>query len=85
MIKSTLNGTYKLAKRTVIAVVGGTILLLGVLMLVTPGPGLAAIAVGLGILAIEFAWARAWLKSVRRKLSAATTTVRDNDIESHRS
>lgn len=84
MIKSTLNGTYKLAKRTVIAVVGGTVLLFGVIMLVTPGPGLLAIAFGLAILAIEFAWARAWLNRVRQKISTASNTVRGNGIESHR-
>jgi uncharacterized protein (TIGR02611 family) len=40
-------------------VVGGFLLLaLGVVMLVTPGPGWLAIAGGIGALATEFVWAR---------------------------
>jgi uncharacterized protein (TIGR02611 family) len=40
-------------------VVGGFLLLaLGIIMLVTPGPGWLAIAGGIGLLATEFVWAR---------------------------
>ena len=65
--KHPLYFTYKMAKRIVIGIVGGTILLLGVVMMVTPGPGIPAILVGLGVLGIEFAWARIWLKKVKSK------------------
>ena len=53
-------------------------------MIVLPGPATVVIPLGIGILAIEFAWARAWLSRVRRKISTAANTVRDNGIESHR-
>jgi hypothetical protein len=36
-------------------------------MIITPGPGIPAILVGLGILGIEFAWARIWLKKAKAK------------------
>jgi uncharacterized protein (TIGR02611 family) len=65
--KHPLAGTYKVAKRVAIGIVGGTVLLLGVVMMVTPGPGIAGILAGLGILAIEFAWARSWLKKMKAK------------------
>ena len=65
--KHPLFGTYKVAKRVAIGIVGGTVLLLGIIMMVTPGPGLAGILAGLGILAIEFAWARIWLKKIKTK------------------
>jgi tellurite resistance protein TerC len=65
--KHPLFGTYKVAKRIVIGVVGGTVLALGVVMMVTPGPGLAGIIAGLGILAIEFTWARIWLKKIKSR------------------
>ena len=65
--KHPLFGTYKLAKRVAIGIVGGTVLVLGVVMMVTPGPGIAGIIAGLGILAIEFAWARIWLKKIKTK------------------
>ncbi len=45
-------------RKFVVAVIGGTILLLGVLLLVLPGPASLVIPVGLLILATEFAWAR---------------------------
>ena len=61
--------TYHLknAKRAVVFVVGFGVLLLGVVMLVAPGPGVLVIALGLGILATEFAWARGLLKKLREK------------------
>jgi tellurite resistance protein TerC len=62
--------SYKLARRIVIAVIGGTILLGGIIMLVTPGPGVAIILLGLAILAAEFTWAKLWLDKVRHSVSA---------------
>jgi len=45
---------------------GLTLVLLGIFLLVLPGPGILTIAGGLAILAIDFAWARNlldWMKS----------------------
>ena len=51
-------------KKLFIALIGGTVLLVGVVLLVLPGPGLPIIAAGLAILATEFIWARrAWRKA----------------------
>ena len=61
-----LNETLKQAKRAIVAIVGFTLLTLGVVMLVTPGPGWAVILLGLSILAIEFVWARRLLKRLKR-------------------
>ncbi len=71
--KHPLFGTYKVAKRIAIGVVGGTVLVLGIVMMVTPGPGIAGILAGLGILAIEFAWARIWLKKIKTKAQSMAT------------
>lgn len=57
--------TYRWARRIAVAVVGGTILLLGIALLVLPGPALLVIPVGLAVLGVEFAWARRWLHKVR--------------------
>ena len=67
--------TYKVAKRIVIGIVGGTILLLGVVMIVTPGPGIPAILVGLGILGVEFTWARIWLKKAKAKAQEVARSI----------
>jgi tellurite resistance protein TerC len=52
-------------RRFVVAVVGGTILLGGAALLVLPGPAFVVIPIGLAILAIEFEWARRWLRRAR--------------------
>lgn len=53
------------AKRLVKIVVGFTMLLLGVVMLVTPGPGVPVIIFGLALLAAEFVWARRLLNRLK--------------------
>ena len=77
--KHPLFGTYKVAKRIAIGVVGGTVLALGIVMMVTPGPGIAGILAGLGILAIEFAWARSWLKKIKVKAQNMATQFQARD------
>ena len=57
---------YRQTRRVVIAVVGFTVVLLGLAMLVLPGPGMVVIPVGLAILAIEFAWAARWLSRMKQ-------------------
>lgn len=69
MIRRLGDVSYKLARRIVVAVIGGTILLGGIIMLVTPGPGVAIILLGLAILAIEFTWAKLWLDKVRHSVT----------------
>jgi tellurite resistance protein TerC len=53
--------------RLIILVVGGTVLLLGLVMVVTPGPAFVVVPIGLAILAVEFAWARRLLHRVRER------------------
>jgi tellurite resistance protein TerC len=48
-----------------IAVIGGTVLLLGIALIVLPGPAFLVIPAGLAILATEFAWAKHWLTKVK--------------------
>ena len=52
-------------KRIVVTVVGGTVLALGIALIVLPGPAFIVMPAGLAILAIEFAWARRWLRFAR--------------------
>ena len=54
--------------RIVVTVVGGTVLALGITLIVLPGPAFIVIPAGLAILAMEFAWAKRWLRSVRALL-----------------
>lgn len=58
--------TYRQARRIVILLVGSTVLLIGALMIVLPGPAILVIPIGLSILALEFAWAGRWLSRIGR-------------------
>ncbi len=58
--------TIQHAKRLIKIVFGFTLLLVGVVMWFTPGPGWAAIAGGLALLAAEFVWARRLLNRIKR-------------------
>ena len=49
-----------------VAVGGFAALAAGVLLLVLPGPGIPLVAVGLGLLALEFRWAESALRRTRR-------------------
>ncbi len=58
---------YKWIRRVAVAVAGGVVLLIGIAMIVLPGPAFVMIPAGLAILGLEFAWARVWLKKAREK------------------
>ena len=70
--------TYVWARRIAISIVGGTVLLIGIAMLVLPGPGLVVIPLGLAILGLEFAWARAWLRKVKARTAVVVNAIRRN-------
>jgi uncharacterized protein (TIGR02611 family) len=57
------------------AAAGFVVLLLGIVMLFTPGPGWAVIVLGLGMLALEFAWAERLLERVIDRLERAAEQV----------
>jgi uncharacterized protein (TIGR02611 family) len=59
--------TLQQTKRFLKILFGFTLLALGVIMLVTPGPGWLTIALGLGPLAAEFVWARRLLDHVKEQ------------------
>jgi len=59
--------TYKSFRRIIITLIGVSVLIVGIIMIVTPGPAIIVIPVGLAILATEFVWARALLKKVKNK------------------
>jgi uncharacterized protein (TIGR02611 family) len=58
----------RLLRRIGIAVGGGAVLLVGIVMIVLPGPAILVIPSGLAILALEFAWARHLLQKMKSYL-----------------
>lgn len=61
--------------RAAFAVAGFVVLAAGVVMLVTPGPGIPVIILGLGMLALEFAWAERWLERLVTRAEQAVDQV----------
>ncbi len=76
--------TYEVVRRIAILAVASTILVIGIVMIVTPGPAIVVIPVGLAILAMEFAWARMLLRKLREGISAQNARRRSRRAEHHR-
>lgn len=55
------------ARKVVIFVIGATVVLIGVVMIVAPGPAVVVIPAGLAILGTEFVWAKLLLKKMKAK------------------
>ncbi len=73
--------TVRQAKRFFKILFGFTLLLLGVVMLVTPGPGWLTMGLGLALLAAEFVWARRLLE----RLKEQGIKVRDTLLQAYTS
>ena len=59
--------TVKQVRRVFLILAGFTLLLLGIVMIFTPGPGTPVILLGLGLLAAEFVWARRLMDRLKRE------------------
>ena len=66
--------TVEQVRRIFRIVAGFTLLLVGVVMLVTPGPGWLVILLG-GLLAAEFVWARRLMDRIKREGSRLRDAV----------
>ncbi len=60
--------TLKKIKRITVAIIGTSILMIGIMLIFLPGPAFVIIPVGLAILATEFMWARKILNKVKEKI-----------------
>lgn len=79
LILRLARGSYRIARRIVIATVGATVILLGAVMFFTPGPAVVVIPIGLAILALEFVWARRLLRLFRVRARQAARAYRRGD------
>jgi len=63
--KVAASSLLRQARRLAVLVIGSTVLLIGVALLVLPGPAFVVIPLGLAILATEYRWARNLLRRLR--------------------
>jgi uncharacterized protein (TIGR02611 family) len=60
-----MKKAFKVAKQALVVIVGGVVLLVGLAMIVLPGPAVVVIPLGLAILSTEIPIARRWYRRAR--------------------
>ena len=78
-MKRIILHTVRQVRRLVVAVVGLTVLLIGIVMIVTPGPAVVVIPIALGILATEFVWAKNLLQKVKDRIPGRENSKISNE------
>lgn len=73
------NPALSLTTKVVITTVGSLVILAGLVMMVTPGPGIVGIIVGLAILSTEYEWAGRWLAKAKEKAHDARVRAEQMD------
>jgi uncharacterized protein (TIGR02611 family) len=71
----TLRFIARNGKRIAVTVAGVVLLLLGLAMMVLPGPGLLFIIFGFAVLSTEYVWAQRMLNLTKEKAEQAKNTV----------
>jgi len=59
------GAAFNAALKLVRTILGFSVLLVGIVMVVLPGPAVVVIPIGLAILATEYAWARRYLNKFK--------------------
>lgn len=62
--------SLKQVKRIIVGVIGASILIVGIAMIVLPGPAFIVIPLGLSILATEFLWAKRMIEKFKDKIES---------------
>ena len=60
-----LDQLHPVIRRSLVALVGSTIVLIGLLLVFLPGPGALVILLGLAVLGSEFVWAKRLIRRAR--------------------
>jgi tellurite resistance protein TerC len=75
---SVATSPLRLARKVAVAVIGSTVLAIGIALIVLPGPAFVVIPFGLAILATEFLWAGRLLRRVKQGATRVFQRGRDN-------
>ena len=67
MVNTMLKSIHQV-RRLIVAVIGFSVLAIGIAMIVLPGPAILVIPLGLSILATEFVWAKRFLEKMKDRL-----------------
>ncbi len=72
-------------RKTIVGVIGSTVILFGLALVVLPGPAALVVPLGLAILATEFAWARRLIRRGGVAWRQARSRWRRRDTEASES
>lgn len=75
-VRASSSGFWSYGRKLIVGVVGTTVILIGLAMLLLPGPALLVIPFGIAILGLEFAWARRLQHRVRDEASRVAAQAR---------
>jgi len=70
-----INDMPPTVRRVVVGVAGGTLLALGLAMVVLPGPAFVVVPIALAVLATEFVWAKRYMRKARILFRTAKNSV----------
>lgn len=73
------NPALAATTKLVVTVVGCLVIVAGLIMMVTPGPGIVGVIVGLAILSTEYEWAARWLAKAKQKAHEARVRAEQMD------
>lgn len=71
------NDLIRHGRRLIVLVFGLTLFLIGIAMIVLPGPALVVIPLSLVVLGTEFLWAKRLLKRIKRETERLRSMVRE--------
>jgi uncharacterized protein (TIGR02611 family) len=78
-----MSGPLKQGWRAIRLIVGFAVLIVGLLMIVFPGPAIVVIPIGLAILATELRWAKRALEYMKRRAEAVKAALKCKKEEEH--
>ena len=84
-VSAILRFILRSGKRIAVTIAGALVILAGLVMLVTPGPGVVLILAGLALLATQYAWAETMLDRARERAKAALERARGRRAGGRRS
>jgi hypothetical protein len=82
--RKILDFAWASGRKLIVAVIGSTVILLGVALIFLPGPAIVVIPLGLGILSLEFAWAKRAVRELQNGSRAAVDKLRMNGAQTGR-
>ncbi len=70
-------------RKTLITLIGGALTLLGMVLIIMPGPAWLLLPIGLAVLSLEYHWAKRWLKKSQVYMTRSARYL-DNKIRQYK-